>query len=249
MSFPAINGDMVIPTPISNVTMNGILATIRAMESNGQYGIGNSNGSASGAYQFIDSTWHSLASSIGGATKYNRAKDAPPAIQDMVAAFRVNQLMNSFNGHLAAVPVGWYYPQALTDGGLTDFKPAGNPLTVRQYAEKWLSFYRGHNFAVGGGIDPTGVSMLPGAGVAGAAVNGVSGAVDAAGNAVKSVFGTVTSVADFLNLISRPSFLIRALKVVGGAGLIIVGIVMVVSDSQTVQDAVTATAKGVAVAA
>ena len=247
MSFPAIQGDMTMPTPVSNITMNGILATIRAMEPNGQYG------SASGAYQFIDSTWRSLAVAVGGAANYARAKDAPPAVQDMVAAFRANQLMNSYGGHLAAVPIGWYDQASLNDSARVDTAPPGNPLTVRQYAEKWLTLYRAKNFSVGGGIDPTGVSTLPGAGIVGAVVNGVGGAVDAAGNAVtsvgKGVFGAVSSVSDFLNLISDPKFLIRALKVVGGSGLIIVGIVMVVSDSQTVQDAVSTTAKGAAVAA
>jgi hypothetical protein len=50
--------------------INPVLATIRKMESGGDYRIRNKYATASGAYQFIDSTWQSLGGS-------GSAKDAP----------------------------------------------------------------------------------------------------------------------------------------------------------------------------
>ena len=59
--------------------LGAILATIRTLESGGDYTAASRTSSASGAYQFVDSTW----SGYGG---YPRAKDAPPAVQDAAAA-------------------------------------------------------------------------------------------------------------------------------------------------------------------
>jgi hypothetical protein len=48
----------------------------------GLYLAENPSSSASGAYQFIDSTWRNYASRLG--YSYSRAKYAPPAVQDRV---------------------------------------------------------------------------------------------------------------------------------------------------------------------
>jgi hypothetical protein len=52
-----------------------ILATIRHMETGGNYTVSVRTSSASGAYGFLDSSW-------GGYGGYARARDAPPAVQD-----------------------------------------------------------------------------------------------------------------------------------------------------------------------
>ena len=59
--------------------LGAILATIRSMESGGDYTVSVTTSTASGAYGFLDSSW-------GGYGGYRRAKDAPPAVQDAKAA-------------------------------------------------------------------------------------------------------------------------------------------------------------------
>lgn len=57
------------------------LVKIRYCESGGNYSAQNPTSSASGAYQFLDSTWRGLPAAQG----YARAKYAPPAVQDAAA--------------------------------------------------------------------------------------------------------------------------------------------------------------------
>lgn len=57
------------------------LAKIKACESGGNYQARNSSSGASGAYQFLDSTWRSLSASAGYAT----AASAPASVQDAAA--------------------------------------------------------------------------------------------------------------------------------------------------------------------
>ncbi len=68
------------------VQSHPVLACIRAHESDraGGYAAQNPRSSASGAYQFLDSTWRS-ASARAGHPGYARAKYAPWYIQDAVA--------------------------------------------------------------------------------------------------------------------------------------------------------------------
>ena len=239
MSFPNIDSDQIVPTPVTNGVMNYILETIRAMESGGNYGAQNRTASASGAYQFIDSTWKNLASAMSTATPYanGHAKDAPPAIQDAVAAFHVRTLLINYDYHLAAVPLGWYYEASINNPGKLDAVPSGNKLTPRQYAVSWLGRYNS--------IVSTGTGVNTGAHVNTpweSATNGIPG-VDAATGAVKSIGGAISSVPDFLSMITNPTWVIRALKVVGGMTIIGVGIVLVGGSNDTVRGAVTQAAK------
>lgn len=55
----------------------GVAACIRHYESHNNYRAENNVSSASGAYQFLDSTWHSVTGLPG------RAKDYSPAVQDL----------------------------------------------------------------------------------------------------------------------------------------------------------------------
>lgn len=122
------------------------LATIRTLESGGHYDARSPGSSASGAYQYIDTTWQSWATQIGvDVAPYPRAYLAPPAIQDSVAAANVTAILNTYHGDVAMVPVHWYYPAAAHNPALMDLVPhpeAGNRLTVREYQTRWLATYQ-----------------------------------------------------------------------------------------------------------
>jgi len=114
-----------------------ILATIRYMESRGNYTIEPNKGNASGAYQFIASTWDNHAG-------YAHANLAPPEVQDARAAFDVTRFLAQWNNDVSMIPVMWYYPRAATDLSLMDIVPvpsAGNVLTVREYQQRWLGVW------------------------------------------------------------------------------------------------------------
>ena len=131
-----------VPTPA--VTLANVLATIRTRESRGDYRARAAKGSASGAYQFTDDTWNNFRG-------YAHAADAPAYVQDEKAALNVAPLLARYG--LAGVPVGWYYPAALSDASWMDRVPRpdfGNTLTVREYQAEWLSLYA----QIAGGLPP-----------------------------------------------------------------------------------------------
>ncbi|MDP9332021.1 MAG: M23 family metallopeptidase [Actinomycetota bacterium] len=133
------------------------LATIRTLESGGRYDARSPGSSASGAYQYIDTTWRSWANQVGVDTaQYPRAYLAPPTVQDAVAAANVTAILKTYHGEVAMIPVYWYYPAAAHDPALMDQVPhpeAGNRLTVRDYQTRWLATYQriatGHALIVG----------------------------------------------------------------------------------------------------
>lgn len=117
------------------------LATIRAMESHDDYKAqnkGDGKGAwATGAYQFMDTTW----GNYGG---YAHASDAPPATQDEKAIGMVRYIISHYGAKLLNIPYGWYYPKVFTDPTWLDRIPAaneGNKLTLRQYGYKWAQTY------------------------------------------------------------------------------------------------------------
>ena len=118
-----------------DVNIDRILATIRKRESGGNYAAKNPHSSASGAYQFIDSTW-------GGYGGYKHAWQAPQEIQDRKAREHVQQILGRYNNDLWAVPAAWYTGTYKGRDNL-DYNPGGpgNPLTVLQYVQKWLQDY------------------------------------------------------------------------------------------------------------
>ena len=114
-----------------------ILATIRYMESRGNYTAPPNKGNASGAYQFIASTWNGY----GG---YSHAYLAPPWVQDERAALDVTRFLAQWHNDVSMIPVMWYYPRGATDPGLMDVVPvpsAGNVLTIREYQQRWLAVF------------------------------------------------------------------------------------------------------------
>ena len=117
-----------------------VLATIRTLESANQYGIGPNKARASGAYQYIPSTWNNY----GG---FSDAFLAPPEVQDPRARADVEYFLQRFNGNVSMIPVMWYYPRAATDTTWMDRVPnpaGGNRFTVREYQTKWLNLYQAY---------------------------------------------------------------------------------------------------------
>lgn len=83
--------------------LNAFMAAIRKMESGGNYkikGPSTKYGRATGAYQFLDSTW-------GGYGGYASAYLAPPAVQDKRAAELMTGYFNQF-GSWYLVAVAWH---------------------------------------------------------------------------------------------------------------------------------------------
>ena len=75
------------------------------MESRGNYTAPPNKGNASGAYQFIASTWN-------GHGGYSHAYLAPPWVQDERAAIDVNRFLAQWHNDVSMIPVMWYYPRA-----------------------------------------------------------------------------------------------------------------------------------------
>ena len=120
-----------------------ILATIRTLESGGNYTAHAANSTASGAYQYIDSTWRYWATTAGVDTaRYPTAASAAPADQDTAAAADVQEILTAQLQDVTTVPIVWYLPSALNNPAAMDTVPAGNTLTPRQYQTKWMGVYQ-----------------------------------------------------------------------------------------------------------
>ena len=63
------------------------LDAIKQCESGGNYQAVNASSGASGAYQFLDTTWQGLSAAKG----YSKAKYAPASVQDAAALELYNQ--------------------------------------------------------------------------------------------------------------------------------------------------------------
>ena len=124
--------------PATNIPaeLGAILATIRAMETGGDYATTITTSTASGAYAFLDGSW-------GGYGGYARAKDAPPAVQDAKAAELAAYVLARNGGDVSTIPVSWYIGHVPV-GAEWDTVPvptAGNKLTPRQYQDRWMKRY------------------------------------------------------------------------------------------------------------
>lgn len=67
--------------PANAAPSGGTLARIKACESGGSYRAVNSSSGASGAYQFLDTTWRTVPAARG----YTTAASAPASVQDQAA--------------------------------------------------------------------------------------------------------------------------------------------------------------------
>src|SRR5262245_32943279 len=77
-----------------------VLATIRQVESGGNYLAQARGSSASGAYAFLDSSWDGY----GG---YTHARDAPPALQDVKATDLARTILDRPGGDVTPLTVAW----------------------------------------------------------------------------------------------------------------------------------------------
>ena len=121
----------------NNNLIDAIAKTIRFKESRGDYTIENKQGSsASGAYQFLDDTWQALTRSYGIGTKFSRAKDAPPEIQDAVAKKRIQEILKMSKGDVSKVPVAWY------TGNIKGRSKTASPEVVTAYQKDWMANFK-----------------------------------------------------------------------------------------------------------
>jgi len=117
------------------------LATIRKTESGNNYteshrynadGTKKGADSASGAYQFIDSTWKAM----GGSTAH--AYQASPAEQDRIARKYLAQFWQP-GQDIRKIPKGWIGNASAADG--TPIGGNNGGLTYGQYADRWTKNY------------------------------------------------------------------------------------------------------------
>ena len=122
-----------------------ILAAIRGGESGGRYTAGNDAGksSASGAYQFIDGTWAGVTKKFKIGQEYARAKDAPPNIQDAVAAAYVQDILNRTNGNVEAVFTEWFTGKPYAKKLEPDQIKANPGLTIEKVVADRMRRYNG----------------------------------------------------------------------------------------------------------
>jgi Peptidase family M23/Transglycosylase-like domain len=151
MIFPAVfaTGD---PSPIGCTgiaQLDATLATIRTIESGGDYAAQNTGSTASGAYQFLDTSW----AGYGG---FPRAWQAPPATQDAKAIEQVQGILEAHASDVTAVPPVWYIGHVPADGSTewdtVPYPGAGNVLTPREYQTRWIAEYATKIAAAGAGI-------------------------------------------------------------------------------------------------
>lgn len=114
----------------------------RDIESGNSYTAYNSSGGASGAYQFIQSTWTSEALAAGYPQYASEpASAAPPAVQDAVAGTMAQGYYDQF-GNWKDTAEAWYYPAWAGNPSYQNSVPypsAGNTLTIGQYGDKVTS--------------------------------------------------------------------------------------------------------------
>jgi len=73
----------------------GFLACVRRRESGGNYSAENPTSTASGAYQFLDSSWRTLSARAGYGGYGGHAAYAPAWVQDAVAVWTVENIGRS----------------------------------------------------------------------------------------------------------------------------------------------------------
>jgi hypothetical protein len=124
--------------PVTGGPVAVIESTIRQVESGDNYSAQAPGSSASGAYQFLDSSW-------AGYSGYPRAYLAPPEVQDAKAAALIGTVLAGNNNDVSAVPVAWYIghvpPAGSPEWDTVPSPGAGNRLTPRQYQQRWMGVY------------------------------------------------------------------------------------------------------------
>lgn len=130
--------------------IDAFMAAIRQIESGGNYtvlGPPTPYGRASGAYQFLDSTW-------GGYGGFTRAADAPPAMQDERARQLMTQYFNQF-GSWDLVAIAWHAgpgsAERVASGQVTPDQFHDGYASTQTYLERASGVFRSNGGTVGGG--------------------------------------------------------------------------------------------------
>lgn len=91
---------------------------------------------ASGKYQYLDSTWRARYALYGPASAYARAKQAPEPVQDAVAYIEYSQRFRELGNDMFKLALNHFFPAAITDPSKLDTIIGNNVITPRQYANK-----------------------------------------------------------------------------------------------------------------
>ena len=117
-----------------------ILGAIKTHESGGNYTAQAPNSSATGAYQFIDTTWQALTKKYGMGTEYSSAKLAPKEVQDAIAAKFVDEIMKANGNDPKAVFNTWYTGNAKGKISKEAMAVNGNK-TAEQMTAEFMALY------------------------------------------------------------------------------------------------------------
>jgi muramidase (phage lysozyme) len=138
------NAPLLAPITAAETDENirAILETLKAKESSGDYTVKNPkpDQTASGAYGYTDGTWRAMTKKYGIGTEYKSAKEAPPEIQDMVAATNVREILLENNNDVTKVPLVWYTgnPRGEISQKALD---VNDGLTPAEYQNDWMRRY------------------------------------------------------------------------------------------------------------
>lgn len=126
--------------------VDGFLRALADQESGGNPKAESSISTASGKYQYIDGTWSSRVRGEGAiyppGKSYERAKDAPEAVQDAVAYIEYTKKFAELDNSIFNLAISHFYPAALTDKSLLDKLIGGNSITPREYGESMVKKVR-----------------------------------------------------------------------------------------------------------
>lgn len=118
-----------------------VAKSLRTLESGSAQGNYNarspeqSSNAARGAYQFLPSTYASVARSAG-----LNGSDWSPQNQDAVATWYINSLLKQYNNDVPSVAATWYLGHVPNSPAAWNAPPPGmNSLTARQYADRILA--------------------------------------------------------------------------------------------------------------
>lgn len=208
--------------PNDSTALDFILAATRQIESSNNYAEPPNSANASGAYQFIPSTWQSLTKQYNIGTQYDEAYKAPPAIQDIIAKNWTHDILVKSKGDVSAVPGTW------------------NPTAGPSYTAAFMKAYK--NLLAKGVVIDTATALHTGEPQPfDNNANDPLSWSDAIGQTVKegagSVADVISSPLDFLKLLSKSSTWVRVLYVVGGVGIIGWGLFALANHNGAVTDA------------